>query len=229
MEDQRTVGAAARNNAEWCHVFCEAHQIRGVFEESRWFSPSRTPPLYPDVVTLQPGLSAQQALAGTESGRGSSVKDSFNELDLDDAGFRVLFTAEWIVAWNPGSSDSADWRAITSDDALAEWEAAWDDDPGDERFFPSSLLAEPDVVFLAHYDGGQISAGVIAGRSAGVVGLGNVFATGMDLDVAYAAAGAAAAKLWPGLPVVGYEHGEPLAAAHAAGFQSIGPLRIWTA
>jgi hypothetical protein len=27
--------------------------------------------------------------------------------------------------------------------------------------------------------------------------------------------------------VVGYEHGEPLIAAQAAGFESIGALRIW--
>lgn len=229
MKAGALVAAAARNNAEWCHLFCRAHGIEGVFEERRWYSRSRTPPLYPDVVTLQPGLSAEQVLAGTERDRGSSVKDSFDELDLDDAGFRVLFTAEWIVARSPGSSAGSGWRAITNDGALAEWEAAWDDDPGDERFFPSTLLAESNVVFLAHYDSGLISAGATTSRSGGVVGLGNVFATGMDLDTAYAGASAAAAKLSPGLPVVGYEHGEPLAAAQAAGFESVGPLRIWIA
>jgi hypothetical protein len=36
------------------------------------------------------------------------------------------------------------------------------------------------------------------------------------------------AFLRPGLPVVGYEHGEDLAAAREAGGQVLGPLRVWT-
>jgi hypothetical protein len=31
----------------------------------------------------------------------------------------------------------------------------------------------------------------------------------------------------PDLPLVGYEIGEDLSAAHRAGFRSIGPLRVW--
>jgi hypothetical protein len=37
----------------------------------------------------------------------------------------------------------------------------------------------------------------------------------------------AVAALGPGLPIVGYERGEDLAAARAAGFRVLGPLRIW--
>jgi hypothetical protein len=36
------------------------------------------------------------------------------------------------------------------------------------------------------------------------------------------------AFLRPGLPVVGYEHGEDLTAAREAGGQVLGPLRVWT-
>jgi hypothetical protein len=35
------------------------------------------------------------------------------------------------------------------------------------------------------------------------------------------------ASLWPGLPVVGYQHGTALHAARRAGFDAIGDLRIW--
>jgi hypothetical protein len=38
---------------------------------------------------------------------------------------------------------------------------------------------------------------------------------------------AAAARLWPSLPVVGYEDGTALDAARQAGFDAIGDLRIW--
>jgi hypothetical protein len=38
----------------------------------------------------------------------------------------------------------------------------------------------------------------------------------------------AAASHFPGLPLVGYEHGDDLALALAGGFTALGPLRIWT-
>ncbi|MGW3950176.1 hypothetical protein ACWEKM_04205 [Streptomyces sp. NPDC004752] len=34
-------------------------------------------------------------------------------------------------------------------------------------------------------------------------------------------------RLFPGLPVVGYEHGQDLAVAVRHGFQPVAPLRIW--
>jgi hypothetical protein len=37
----------------------------------------------------------------------------------------------------------------------------------------------------------------------------------------------AVASLRPGLPIVGYERGEDLAAARRAGFTVLGSLRIW--
>ena len=36
-----------------------------------------------------------------------------------------------------------------------------------------------------------------------------------------------AGQVFPGLPQVGYESGADLAAAQAAGFAAIGPLRVW--
>ena len=38
---------------------------------------------------------------------------------------------------------------------------------------------------------------------------------------------AAVSARFPGLPLVGYEHGDSLAAARRAGFSPIGPLRVW--
>jgi len=36
-----------------------------------------------------------------------------------------------------------------------------------------------------------------------------------------------APEIFPGLPLVGYEHGVELAAAHHAGFKTVGSLRVW--
>jgi len=38
---------------------------------------------------------------------------------------------------------------------------------------------------------------------------------------------AMAAEIFPGLPLVGYESGVELAAAHHAGFKTVGSLRVW--
>jgi len=70
-------------------------------------------------------------------------------------------------------------------------------------------------------------AGAVANRSESVVGISNVFAVGDDLDGAWAGCLAAIARLYPGVPVVGYEHGEDLQVAARQGFTPIGPLRVW--
>ena len=36
-----------------------------------------------------------------------------------------------------------------------------------------------------------------------------------------------AGEIFPGLPLVAYERGYKLAAAHQAGFETVGPSRVW--
>jgi hypothetical protein len=128
------LAAAARNNADWCDAVCRRYGIDGRFEPDCWSSPQRTPPLYPDAVTLAPGVSAGLLLARVDAGAGCSIKDSFDDVDVAAEGFRPLFRAEW-VAWTdplPGRGD--DERAVatcsagvigltnvTGDDFAASW------------------------------------------------------------------------------------------------------------
>jgi len=65
-----------------------------------------------------------------------------------------------------------------------------------------------------------VAAGGVAGRGAGVVGLGNIFGSGRGGLQASAA-------LWPDLDMVGYESGNDLKAMEYYGFSAMGPLRIW--
>jgi hypothetical protein len=218
LRTSELVRAAARNNAEWCHLFCRTYGVDGRFEAGRWFSPHRTPPYYPDAVTLLPETTAEQVLAGIDTGPGCSVKDSFDALDLEPYGFRPLFRGEWLVA--EPSSEEPHW-AVAGD--LQEWSAAW----GDADFFRPALLDDDRVAVLAAYRDGRIVAGAIANRSATVVGLSNVFDTAGDLEAAWREAAAAAARRWPGLPAVAYDMGPALDAARAAGFTSVGPLAVW--
>jgi len=89
--------ASVENNAWWCHAVCASDGILGHFGQSLWSSPTRTPPLYPDAITLTPRVSAAHVAATLDRTRlGYSVKDSFADLDLTAYGLNPLFGASWI-------------------------------------------------------------------------------------------------------------------------------------
>ncbi|MGZ4258479.1 MAG: hypothetical protein ACXVRE_12015 [Gaiellaceae bacterium] len=225
---QALVRAAARNNAEWCAAFCRTHGIAGRFRRHSWFSPVRTPPYYPDAVTLLPEAAAEQILAGVDTGEGCSVKDSFAGLDLAPFGFAPLFRAEWVVREPAEARPAAGrWSALTRKEQLSEWEAAWGESPEGSDFFRGALLEDETIAVLAEYDGDRIVAGAVANRSATVIGLSNLFHAAGDLESAWAGGTAAATALWGAMPAVGYESGAALDAAHRAGFESIGELVVW--
>ena len=229
MSSSLIVRAAARNNAEWCDTFCRTHEIVGCFRADSWFSPVRTPPYYPDAVTLLPGTTTDQVLSGIDTGEGCSVKDSFAVLDLAAAGFRPLFRAMWLVR-KPDQTRSVSarpWSAVTSEEQLGEWEAAWGERPDGSGFFRRALLEDETITVLAGYDADRIVAGAVATRSAKVIGLSNLFATEGDLESAWVGAAAAAAALWGDMPIVAYESGAALDAAEAARFTPIGELVVW--
>jgi hypothetical protein len=221
--------AAARNNAEWCHAFSRTHGTAGRFRAAYWSSSTRTPPYYPDAITLRPEVTVAQLLQDVERGEGCSVKDSFACLNLCTIGFRPLFQAEWLFR-EPARERVArprGWSVVTTEAQLREWEVAWGDVPGGSDFFRPELLRDETIVVLAGYSEDRIVAGAIANRSATVVGVSNVFHTTGDLDAAWAAGAASAAALWGDLPTVGYDFGDSLDAAHRAGFESIGELVVW--
>lgn len=60
---QALVRAAARNNAEWCAAMCRAHGVAGEFGADAWAAAVRTPPYYPDAVTLEPATGREALVA----------------------------------------------------------------------------------------------------------------------------------------------------------------------
>ncbi|WP_457406506.1 hypothetical protein [Streptomyces sp. TE12347] len=219
---------AAMNNAAWCDAVCRAHGTAPQYDGERlWFSARRTPPMYPDAVTLEPAVPARSVVRGVDiDSPGCSVKDSFADLDLAGDGFEVLFEAQWIhrPAGDPlpeaeGEAAGLEWSEVADAEELGAWEAAFDDHGGDRLFRPA--LLRDGIVFLAGRAGGRIVAGAVASTGGGVVGVSNLF------GAAWAGVLAAVADRWPELDVVGYEHGEDLEAAVRAGFTAIGPLRVW--
>ncbi|WP_314246301.1 hypothetical protein [Streptomyces sp. DSM 40907] len=222
---------AALNNAAWCDAVCRAHGLVPRYEgEQVWFSARRTPPMYPDAVTLEPAVPAGSVLRGVDTASpGCSVKDSFADLDLTGAGFEVLFEAQWIhrPAGMPlpeaeGEAAGLEWSEVSGAAELAAWEAAFEGGEsaeGDGLFRPALLGG--GIVFLAGRAGGRIVAGAVVSTGGGVAGVSNLF------GAAWPGVLAAVRGRWPELDVVGYEHGEDLEAAVRGGFAPIGPLRVW--
>ncbi|MBT0771511.1 hypothetical protein KIH74_21415 [Kineosporia sp. J2-2] len=208
---------AARNNAEWCAAVCRSHGVAGRFGPDVWSTNAPAPPFYPDVITLRPGVHAPGALSGIER-ENLSVKDSFADLDLTAHGLTVLFDARWIrrAAATPSPGGALRTGTVTTTAGLELW-------PGTP--FRPGLLHEKSMRLLTFHHGTELAGGAALNRSATEVGVSNVFSTGTH--PVWDAVVAAASTLFPGLPLVGYEHGDGLTAALAAGFTTTGPLRVW--
>lgn len=236
---------AALNNAEWCDAMCRAHGLPGVFTPRAWTNPARTPPFYPDAVTLSPDATPDDVLSAIDTGPGASVKDSFATLDLRPAGFEVLIEATWLhrPAGPAAAGGGVTWRVVEDVDTLRAWElACFEGDP--QGLFGAPLLAEQGIAILAGVLSGDVRdvansgtaktgglGGIVCGsvlnatRAGNTVGVSNVFARPGHLDTAWAGTIAQAAALFPGRPLVGYESDPAPAAEH--GFTPAGPLRIW--
>jgi len=234
-----SVADAARNNAAWCNAVCSSHGSPGELRASHWVTWAPAPPLYPNLVTVDPAVEpAMATIRELERARPSAswaVKDSFDALPLEDLGFRLLFGAEWIARRPPPSRAGeapagGRWRRIDTEAGLAAWEEAWGESRRRARIFLPALLGRREIAILASFgSAGTIRAGVIANRGENAVGLSNFFACGEERAALRAECVDAAAAAFPSLPLVGYESGPDLADAKAVGFASIGPLRIWAA
>lgn len=228
MDDR--LAAAVLDNARWCHLVCSTHGIAGRFDADAWASARRTPPMYPDAVTLTDDVSAEALLSRVDRTAGCSIKDSFSTLDLTAAGFGVLFDAQWL--WRPAAPPPAAgglrWERIEQTSDLRTWSL----EHGAGSTFSPALLDEPTVTILAGRDrGGRRGAGAVATDGDDAVGISNVFTVGEDTALAFAdafaGATAAIAEHFPDRPIVSYLSTDRLGAAEAAGFGTIGPLRVW--
>jgi hypothetical protein len=234
---------AAYNNAMWCDAVCRAHDRPGEFHDVLWLTRQGTPRFYPDVVTTAAAeaapaqLKAIADLIGSTRRREWFVKDSFHCLHLNSLGFEPSFDAEWIAmsGTRPDARhDPPGYRStIVADEAgLVAWERSWAGEGANAaamlqpRVFMPRLLADDSIVFVAIQGEDGIAGGGILNRGADVVGLSNLF--GSQMDWVWQSLIAMAGEIFPGLPLVGYEHGHDLAAARLAGFETIGPLRVWS-
>ncbi|GAA4923720.1 hypothetical protein LX16_5312 [Stackebrandtia albiflava] len=225
------VAAAAANNARWCDAAIRSYGIPTRWGPGWWAARDRTPFIFPAAVTIRPGVPADELLSAMPRRRAAAVKDSFSDLDLEPEGFRPLFTSQWIAAPPADAAaspvEAAAWRRVPDPEDLADWQQTWG--PDTPELFRPELLTDPTVTIVAEPDGAWIRRGAILNRSGRVVGVSNVFDTAGVTEETWRAVLAAAARFAPGRPVVGYESGDDLTAALAAGCRRIGELRVWVA
>lgn len=200
---------------------CFAHGSAGRFLVHTWVNAHPVPRFYPNVVTLTTGdadiVEQRQTVRILQKsnlpGRWA-VKDSFRTLDIARLGFEVLLEANWIRNAEP--------RAEAMISGLS-WDRA---KPGGDGF-PASLFSDENFAMFSGRRNGAIVAGGTFYRADGVVGLSNVLADADEAAAVWRDLSALAAATFPGLPLVGYESGDELRAAHKAGFEIGDPLRVW--
>jgi hypothetical protein len=203
----------ARSNAVWCDAVCSSHGLIGTFHERFWACPVRTPPLYPDAVTLSADASADEVLDAVDTSAGCSVKDSYSSLDLGPAGFHPLFDATWIVLEPHAATRSTPTRSRAS-----SWQALREPPAP----FAASLSRKAGIVFAAGSEGSAVFS---VGDD--VIDVSNVSAATDDAEAVWSRCIAFAQEHLPRLPLVGYERDDRLAAALACGFDAVGQLRVW--
>lgn len=221
---------AAANNAQWCDCVCRSQGVETRLDEDAWTGRSRTPPLYPDAVTLVPTPAISGLLARIDTSAGCSIKDSFSSVDLRPYGFGVLFDAHWIVRPTtapPPPPGGPLWEPVGDVDELASWEAAWRADDGPKGIFGPELLASPSVTIVGARHGGRVVAGAVLSGEATVVGITNFFSDPSLDSASWSGCLRLATSLFPAATLVGYESGAGLTAARRQGFVTAGPLRVW--
>ncbi|MEN0087694.1 MAG: hypothetical protein AAF737_04585 [Pseudomonadota bacterium] len=234
---------AAHNNADLYASVFQAHGLRFWRDGTSFVSPDEPPSYYAKLVTLDPAASVAQMTQISQLAEDgdpiSAVKDSFCQLDASAVGMRVLFQAHWI--WREPAAEVMQsgslsgplvalpkgWSRVRCERDLFEWHDAWrrGGSPTDETIFPTACLQDEALTFLARRSAGRIDAGCVANFSDRTIGLSNVFSTSLD-DYVFAKAADAVAAIAGKRPILGYERGDNLHAAEAAGFERLAPLRV---
>ncbi|OXM82863.1 hypothetical protein [Paenibacillus rigui] len=213
---------AVFNNIAWCGIVCRLHGLTPISGEGIWGLCSKAPEYYPDIITFRRQVTSDEVNDFIGNREVFGIKDSFANLDMLPFGFRVLFDAKWI--YHPPVVDLDDhlrgWIVVSTAEAFAQWTFA----SGLQKVLQPALLEEKDVKIFMYEIHGEKS-GFVANLSDHVVGISNVFSN--ENKMIWPDIVRIVSAYFPGVPMVGYEKGEALAAALQSGWTTLGPLRVW--
>src|SRR5689334_3526736 len=109
--------AAVDTSLAWYDDVFALHDIPTSTEAGLWRALAPPPPWHSEMKTTEPGVEAARVLAVHE---GSTVADSFGELDLGAHGFTLLIDATWVhhTPLDPTGSDLPPGWAVVGDPGL---------------------------------------------------------------------------------------------------------------
>jgi hypothetical protein len=208
----------------WYDAVFAAHGIATSISEGVWRCHAAPPPLHSAAVLAEPDARGDAVLRAVDPWPTCSVADPFAATDLSAEGMDLLFEASWLHRPPTGAPQRTDrWRVVRTADELSAWNARHDTA---EVLLPA-LLDRSGFCFLARDDLDDPSGGAALLLGTGVVLLNNVFAATGSAPVDWADLIAAVEAVFPRRAVVGYEHGEDLEDALAAGCAAVGIHRVW--
>lgn len=216
--------AAVANNIAWCAAVCRASGIGSSTHGDVWVVDGQAPARYPAVVTLRPGADRAE-VARLASQSGGAVKDSFDDVDLAEAGCTRLFTATWYGLRRDELQRAPRGECTTA--GSAEGLAQWSMESGVGDVLPERLLHVPGFSALLVRHEQQVVAGATVLKTNGFAGVTNMFMREVD-----------PAAVWSTLArhlfadthveaVGGYEQGQDLEAVLQAGAAGLGELSVW--
>lgn len=214
--------AAVDASLSWYDALCALHAVPCGIEDDVWRAFTSPPPLHSAAKTVEPGVRPDRAVSAA-AGHGG-IADSFGEFDLSAEGYRLLFEAQWIHRPAPPAGPRRlpnGWTVLRAPSELKAWTSRHDTEA---VLLPGLLQRSAFRVIGKRCDGGY-GAGAVLHLCSGVVDLSNVWTIAEDLD--WAELVRAAAALFPGRALVGYELGSDLERATDAGFATLGPQRVW--
>lgn len=220
----RALRAAVDASLSWYDALCALHGVPCGIEDDVWCAYAPPPPLHSTAKTVEPGARPDRALAAI-TGEGS-IADSFGAFDLSGEGYRLLFEAQWIFRPAPDSAFGSrllapGWSTVRTESELG----AWTDRHDTAAVLLPALLQRSAFRLIARRDDHGYGAGAVLHLGTGVVDVSNVWSTSEGLD--WTELVSAAAALFPGRALVGYERGDALDQATTAGFTALGPQRVW--
>lgn len=225
--DNHWLKEAVINNADWCDAMATAHGVATRYNESVWATEYSMPRFYPNVITLQRGIQIDELVESIAANlpAGWGVKDSFDELRLDDLGFRSAFQAHWYCRppgnYEPNHKESKfDLTTVNSQAELRNWISGWGQGDG---IFNSSIAADNSVELIYATREGDVVSGLALYHSAGSVGISNVFGTGEALLGCLAKV----VETHSSKGIVGYGDENEIRTLSGFGFEKMGDLRIW--
>lgn len=142
-----------------------------------WGLHTVAPLYYPELITTGRTTTEEDIREILKFDHIGSVKDSFAALQLEPFGFRMLFGAEWIChpPINKQECEPQQWSLIRTEEEFERWPKM----TGLEKSIPFDLLGNQaiKIFYMDHPDG---FTGFIANVAADVVGISNVYSSGMD-------------------------------------------------